>query len=1396
MSRIFSELSGSLTFRSGSTVQAALIPSANALGLTGSLNITGSSLTFNGTDVIQRIATLEAGSVGVSLVELNQASASLQAYTASNDISSASFDNRIDTLESTTTEHTSDITTLQAATSSYITGTGTLTSAGFLSSSNSAVISSSTQIADLGYITNASVTVPAGTVSSSQQILDLEFLQSDSSNIVSSSTQITDLGFITSIPANVISASGQISDLGFITAAGVTHPAGIVSSSGQISALGFITSSVSGSHTDITALNTYTASNNIASASFDSRLDVVELVSSSAHIQRLAISASQALVTTSYDEITGKPAGIISASGQIAAFGFVTSSGAAGSHTNITALNTYTASNDIASASFDSRIDEKATKLTNTFVGQQIVSGSIIPGAINNDLGSSVKPWQHIYVSSGSIKFINPDGTEQSNFNNQFDGNRVVSNTEHPLFNSYNPGTTNTLGDFLEAVFYPNTAPTISTGNQVIAEYEPIGTNLATLAGADAEAQAITFTIDSSYTDGYVNITGGVLKLAVLPTVAAFNTTNRGDGELAHPVIVRATDTIGAFTLKTIYVTVTANAAPQFRETSVGGNVISSFTTSRNENASAGEITKIYFTDTETDTITITSGSDSGDLFSITKSPTYVTINQVTGSLDYETNTVHILSITASDQHFSDGDDSNSFVQIPITINVTDNTQPTVNNQTITGLSENSANNAAAGTITATDPEGDTIVFKTATLSSIDLDGSDISLGTYTGTSVSDPTEDAFDISSTGVVTRKSSVFLNSDIVNNYKYQVTVTDAYNNGTDTGIITIPISDDGAPTISGETTLYIIESATNGSSVYDNSNGYSGTTSQFTANQSVTWAVTPSSKLAINSSGYITVNYDVSGSSDVGGTQINGTVTATNAFNTPSTQNFTLNVTDNTAPTITFTDVAANLNTNKATSPNNLTTISFSDSEGDGVDLSSFVFNNNGNALTSTASGDNFIIRPSAPLAAGTYNFTTTIKDTHAFATRTSTHSITIAQAGTGTLTNNGTYYIIESAVNGALVRTNSNGRTGTQGDLGVNYSPNYGAQSVGSFASSNSAVVVASNGNLSIGLDISATTSGSGDTIVSNITYTDQYSNSGTTAITVNVAANSSPVPTISPIGSLETDNVASGSTAATVAISDTEADYPITIALSGTHASSFIAVANNSDGTSFNINAASALAAGTYSFTITATDAFGKTGAASSNVTIAQSADYGKVYIYTSTYGSDAGFGANYNAVMGATSVNSDTPPEVTGYSGNTESPYYKFKTGDVGSTSITLAGSTTATLRATVSGSNLDTVLQSAGTVSAVTTGQTIILFPSGSDMTVPNSIQESFNSVANGAVPCMDVDGNGFGIESGELHSLTLDTAHLGYSEWFIFGRKSRNSSASGFKIRLVAANGSLPT
>ena len=1340
--------------------------------------------------------------LGFGTVNSGTVSSSLQIQSLGFITSSVSSD--VGSLNNFTGSINNKVNSLTAATSSYLT------------SINAGILSSSAQITALGYIT-ASVDA------------DVEGLNVFTSSIqteVDSIKAVTG-SFLSTLPNSIISSSAQITSLGFISSAHTDIPEGTISSSLQIETLGYITSSV---QSDVTGLNTFTSSIeatvqgllnatssyavgshsdissiNLFTGSIQSKVDNLTLKTGSLQNEVDALKAS----TGSY--ISSLNTGILSSSLQVEALGYITASIQA----DVTGLNTFTGSIEAsvigllqATSSYavgshsditglNNKTGSYASTGSNTFIGNQIVSGSIIPGTDTNDLGTATKPWQHIYVSSGSIKFMNNDGTEQSNFNNQFDGNRVVSNTEHPLFNSYNPGTANTIEDFLEAVFYPNTAPTISTGNQVIAEYEPIGTNLATLAGADAESQAITFTIDSSYTDGYVNIVDGVLKLAVLPTVAAFNTTNRGDDTLAHPVIVRATDTIGAFTLKTIYVTITANAAPQFRETSVGGNVISSFTTSRNENAAPGEITKIYFTDTETDTITITSGSDSGDLFSIIKSDTYVTINQVTGSLDYETNTTHILSITASDQHFSDGDDSNSFVQIPITINVTDNTQPTVNDQTVTGLNENSADNAAAGTITATDPEGDTIVFKNAQPHSMDFEGTNIDIGTYTGTSVSDPSEDPFNISSTGVVTRKPSVFLNSDIINNYKYLVQVTDAYNNGTDDGLITIPISDDQAPVISGETSLYVIESATNGSSVYDNTNGYSGTTSQFTANQSVTWSVTPSSKLAINSSGYITVNYDVSGSSDVGGTQISGVVTATNAFNTPSTQNFTLNVTDNTAPTITFTNTNANLNTNKAKAGNNLVALAFNDSEGNTVDYTSYSASFNGDSLESVVSGTSRLIRATSPLTAGVYSVTASIADEHGFETRTSSHAFTIAQAQTGTLTNNGTYYIIESAGTGDNISTNSNGRTGTQGDVGVSYSPNYGSQVVQAFTSSNAAIAVNSSGNLSLNLNISGSTTGSGDTITSTIQYQDQYNNHGSSNITINVATNNNPSVTISEQGSLETDSITSGVLTATVSISDTEADYPITLALSGTHASSFTAVSNNSNGTSFNINANSALAAGTYSFTATATDAFGKTGTDTGNVVIAQSADYGKVYVYTSTYGSDAGFGGNYNAVMGASTLNGDTPPQVTAYTGNTASPYYKFKAGAIGDSSISLAGSQSATLQATLSGSNLDTVLASAGLISAATTGQVIVLFPSGSDMSnLPTSIQETFNSVAGGAVPCLNVDGGGFLIETGALHSIVLDTAHLGYNEWFVFGRRSQNAIGTSFKLRLVAANGSLPT
>jgi hypothetical protein len=47
-----------------------------------------------------------------------------------------------------------------------------------------------------------------------------------------------------------------------------------------------------------------------------------------------------------------------------------------------------------------------ATTGSNTFKGNQIVSGSIIPGGLNYDLGSISNPWKHIFVSTGSMYFV------------------------------------------------------------------------------------------------------------------------------------------------------------------------------------------------------------------------------------------------------------------------------------------------------------------------------------------------------------------------------------------------------------------------------------------------------------------------------------------------------------------------------------------------------------------------------------------------------------------------------------------------------------------------------------------------------------------------------------------------------------------------------------------------------------------------------------------------------------------------------------------------------------------------------------------------------------------------------------------------------------------------------
>ena len=790
-----------------------------------------------------------------------------------------------------------------------------------------------------------------------------------------------------------------------------------------------------------------------------------------------------------------------------------------------------------------------------------------------------------------------------------FDGDKIVSNTllGDLYSNNFNPGTDGTIQDFLNAVFFPNTSPTISTGNQEIVEFTTSGSLVTILTGSDAEGQSFTFGTSSLYTADFFRVdTAGSMSLNTLAT-ASMNTENRGDGTLAHPVIVTATDTFNGTTNKTIYVRIDPNTAPVFRQSSVAGSIITSFTTARNENATPGEVTKIYFTDVDSDAITITSSSIAGNDFSITKYATYVSIAQVTASLDFETTSSYSFSITASDEHNVAGVDGDSFTTLPITINVTDNVIPTINNQTFTGFSEDENDGDSSKDIAATDPEGDTIVFTNFTLAGLALDGTPVSIGTYSGTSQSDPDEDPFQMNSAGRITRKDSQYINSDLINRYIYSASVSDVFNSTTNSAAITLDISDDVAPSISANGAFYIIESALTGNFLTTATSGIAGTRAAFnvTNGQSVTFSVAPA-LFNINSSGQISLASNVS-ASFFGGATLTGSVTASNSFGTTAQTTFNVSVTDNQAPSITATAISSNLNTNSArpNTGNNLYQLTFSDPEGDAIALDKFTFSGTA-GLVHYINGSNVFVSASSNLAAGAYAFTASISDSGSFATNTNKTDFSIAQAGIGTLGGDTTSHIIESAISGAVLRDASGFGAGNASQLTVSYSPQYESAAVASFTSSNAAIAVDNSGNLTLAVNLSGSATSSGATISTNITYRDQFDNIGSGSVTVNVFANQAPsVSAIDNSGVLNTNQANTGVTIQTVTISDTESDVPFAVSLTGADASKFNIVPQNANTSSLLITAAEDLAGGSYNFNIVAVDNFDESTTQAETVSIA-----------------------------------------------------------------------------------------------------------------------------------------------------------------------------------------------
>ena len=956
--------------------------------------------------------------------------------------------------------------------------------------------------------------------------------------------------------------------------------------------------------------------------------------------------------------------------------------------------------------------------------------------------------------------------------------------------------------------------PTIDQDGFQVKEFETIGTTVGTLTVTDVTpGDSATFATQSSYSAGFFGIDSGSGVITnLVQTTASMNTSAGSGSNLAHPFLVKVTDSQNNIVNGTIYIYVEPNTAPVWRQTSTEGSIVTSFTQSLNENSVSGSNkARVFFTDAQGDTITISTGSLSEtftDTFSLTVESTYVQLNQITASLDFEATPTYEFVLTASDEHYENSDDTESITYLPFQVRVTDNTGPSVNDQTLSTINENSSDGASVGSITASDPEGDTIIFSNFSLVRAYVNGVGTNVtGSMGGTSLNDPTANAFTTDINGNVTRRNSVYLNADVADRYEYRVTVTDAFNTTTDTGLITIPIADDAASSITDNwTDVYVIESAVDGDSLYTNSNGLTGTVAQWSSAASQRWEVSSDSDLIevtalTGSSTQLRVKNDISGSiySYDGTNTINVALTASeHGFETTKQYvDLVVNVAINNAPQMGPTDASANQNTNGARSGSLLTTITISDLESDTIDHSSFTFVDSSGQLNAIKSGDDYLVQAVNNLSASLYQFTASIKDEHRFRTRTLEHSFNIAQAGIGTLGGDTTSYIIESAVSGAVLRDATGYNSGNPSQLTVSYSPQYSSAAVQSFTSSNAAIAVDSSGNLTLNTNLSGSTTGSGDTISSDITFQDQYGNLGSGSLTVNVFANQAPTATFTnQTANFETDLAIAGAAMVSMSISDTESDTPFSASLSGSGIADLEIVFANANSSSAAIKATDSLSAGTYNYHVTVFDNFGKSRIYSDrSFTVTQSPDYGKVYVY------NVGFNnSTYNTAVGIQSEDSSTPPVATPYS----NLGFVDAINRLGSSSFdyTYGSTITATLLASGSDTSVHDALRgmgSSGTIARNSSIHFVILMPSGSDLGgVPISVTDSYGGSAVGeyvlevGTDGTTIDGSNT-IEASEINQFDLATDHLGYTTWFMVGARNQVASSTSFNLGLNPSSGS---
>jgi hypothetical protein len=636
-----------------------------------------------------------------------------------------------------------------------------------------------------------------------------------------------------------------------------------------------------------------------------------------------------------------------------------------------------------------------------------------------------------------------------------------------------------------------------------------------------------------------------------------------------------------------------------------------------------------------------------------------------------------------------------------------------------------------------------------------------------------------------------------------YSYNVVVGDSTEAERTYSGRSIVINQASVGNLSTNGTFYIIESATSGV-ITLSSTGRPGSTAGVSVSYSPNYGTQVATNfqssnplISINStSGLLSVGSPISGSGNLGGSIISSSISWEDQYGNNGSGSISVNITQNSAPTRSGTTTTNN-NTNQATGSAQIIRLTVTDTEGDTMpnDGLTWVEYNSTYFSASVSTPFMYLYANNTSIPAGTYPYTASFRDIHGFRTSSFSSSVVINQADNGTLDGDINNYIIESALSGAVLRDSTGFNNGNPSQVSVSYSPNYGSQSVQSFTSSNPAIGISSTGHLTLAVDLSGSVTQSGATINSVIGWTDQYGNNDSSSITATVFGNNAPAVSFTNNGLNDLEAI-SGSNVASFTITDTESNSPFSASIGGTDGGLFNLVPQNINSSSYQIQPTGSLPIGTYSVQVLVQDSYSETTILNQSISVVQSLDYGKVYIYTSTRTASGTLSTgNYLSVQGASGVNSDVPPLVTSFTADTTSPFYLLSNGSMGNSSISVGGGT-LTLRNAVSGSDLRTIVSESFDGSNGTE-TFMIIFPSGSDMIgTPTSMTDTLGGSTSGQyVMYVKTSGEGsFTVRESTIHAIELAEEHLGFDKWNIIGRTGTHATTN-YEIKFVPSSGSAP-